>query len=298
MELDLVVTVQQQEADSDGKLKDFLEYATKTVRNFVKIIVEDDTAGLESDHLSGTVLADKTRSGNIGIIYQTAMSGESDSTPHVRPPRFRADHFKKRVKACCKVRGDPDSIDDQFIFFMFDAGRHGNDRAIGECIVKDDCKVMSKKYNMTYYVQYEESSLTSRKGNVRGYVNQMEMMQVFTGIPVAKLLPDAKPRKHFQGTTHGSCIGPVAVPQYKEMWRTTKDDKSKLLGFRGKIPAGGPANKDSANGGADDPSDPTKYEKPEFKDGMHPVNWHATGEALIEELIHSFDLKLAGGANR
>ncbi|CAK0867167.1 unnamed protein product [Prorocentrum cordatum] len=104
---------------------------------------------------------------------------------------------------------------------------------------------------------------------------------------------EAKPRKHFTGSTAGNHIGPAALPKYTETWRIPKDQKSKLLGVRGKVPAGGPASAETGPGAiinTDDGEKKKTYDKPEFTDGLEPVNWHCAGDALIEEMIHSFGL--------
>eukprot|EP00969_Alexandrium_andersonii_P322523 14250027-Alexandrium_andersonii.AAC.1 len=64
------------------------------------------------------------------------------------------------------------------------------------------------------------------------------MMCVFSAKP---LKIEQKARKLFPGTTQGNFIGPVAVPNYEDLWRVHKEDKNKLLGVRGKIAAGGAA---------------------------------------------------------
>ena len=91
-------------------------------------------------------------------------------------------------------------------------------------------------------------------------------------------------RKHFPGTNKGDNIGLVVLPRYEDCWRISRDAKQKLLGTFGRVPAGGPATQVD-DGGAD------KYKRPEFDDGKEPSNWHNLGEALPEEIYHSYNIK-------
>ena len=70
----MLTTEEQRERDNEGKLQGFLEYAERHVAQFVNIIVENDTAGLEADQLKLTFVGQGNHAGTIGFIYPVNAS--------------------------------------------------------------------------------------------------------------------------------------------------------------------------------------------------------------------------------
>ena len=129
--LRLVATVEQIKEDTEGSLQKFLNYAERCVNQFVKIVQEQDSATVQSECFQNSCFCkdatSQERPGHCGVIYNVSSAGESSSCAHVRPPRFRAEHLKKYVQACCTSRGDVDTLPADTLFFVSDAGRHGNE---------------------------------------------------------------------------------------------------------------------------------------------------------------------------
>ena len=281
MTVETLVSKEQIAADSDGKLNDFLAYAERIVAQFVTIVVEQSTAAEQAEEFKKTCLYG-TCIGNIGCVYLGSCAGESSSTPHLRPPRFRADHLRKLVKAINITRGDPSSIDDQVRFFVSDAGKHGNEREITGCFIGEDGRSLEKSKS-TFYVTFDEDIMLERHGvtSSEGTIGQMEMMHVILKAP---LQLTKQPREHYPGSNLGNVIGPVKVPLFKDTWLLPKATKAKLLGAHGKILAGGAADNITLGGG--------KCEKPEFENNQEPMNWHSMGFEFHDEYIKSFGLKM------
>ena len=61
-------------------------------------------------------------------------------------------------------------------------------------------------------------------------------MHAFSRNPI-KL--ERKERKYFLGSNQGNLIGPVALPNYKDLWRVPSTLKKDMYGKNGKVPVGG-----------------------------------------------------------
>jgi hypothetical protein len=133
--------------------------------------------------------------------------------------------------------------------------------------------VMPKK-KTTLHVIYEEGSLVERRDLARGVgtVHQMELIHIFTrdGLTVP-----SRDRIKFPGTTLGDMLGPVAMPSLDKVWRATFRLKKTVFGTA-RVAVGGRSAEDEEG----------KKAKREL-DSVEPVFYHAHGEDLWEELLHS-----------
>lgn len=164
------------------------------------------------------------------------------------------------------------------IVAVLDGGRHGNESAmLGSFVRLSNGETMNKSCNR-FCVVYTENSMAERKERVKGFCNQAENLFVFA--PPNALEVPKRERLHYQGTTHGTVIGPVTVPAFEsdDCWRLTVEDKRRLYGRSGKSLVGGAC--------------PDAVPKPKFADMKEPACWHFSPKELYEELIHSFNVKL------
>ena len=132
------------------------------------------------------------------------------------------------------------------------------------------------KVRHDYLMFYTEDGLGQRRERVRGMINQVETLSIFTfnGMTMAK-----KPSKHFTGSNYGNVIGPLSTMAYddKDCWILDPAGKKALYGPSGKTLAGGAV--------------PDAPPRPQVEGG-EPASWHLTHKHVWEELIHSFSVKL------
>ena len=172
------------------------------------------------------------------IIYDCKLAGEASSHPHLRLPPFRQNLLKKLVTGVCTARGDPDALHPSDVFLIADGFKPGNKTALLNSFVQSDNKSMAKT-DHTYYVQYEEESLSQRRLRSRGPLLQVEHLVAVTSAP---LKVERRPRKHFVGSTHGNSIGPIVLQDLGPAglgWRLTAEEKRAALGKSGRVLTGG-----------------------------------------------------------
>ena len=94
------------------------------------------------------------------------------------------------------------------------------------------------KVRHDYLMFYTEDGLGQRRERVRGMINQVETLSIFTfnGMTMAK-----KTSKHFTGSNYGNVIGPLSTMAYddKDCWILDPAGKKALYGPSGKTLAGG-----------------------------------------------------------
>lgn len=267
--------------DKDGKLDEWLTFLENKFESFCTIVIDCDTRDELTETLKNTNLLSKVE-GPAALVYDTKISGEASSNPNVRLPPFQVKQLRRYLQCFTMLRepaGDDQHIPgdmrkrDQVI--VLDGGRTGNDGAVGQAFVDTNGRSMTK-IKQQFSVLYDEDSIGNRKERVRGFVQQVEGLTVFTTDGLADL-PKVS-RKHYTGTNYGSCIGPVRTLTYddEKCWRISPADKKLLYGDKGKILTGGPVSSEA------------KIAKPTFFDGLEPVAWHFSNPMLLSEILHSF----------
>ena len=123
------------------------------------------------------------------------------------------------------------------LVIVLDGGRSGNDSAVNQALVDVNGRAMNK-VKQCFTLLYDEESLGERKERVKGFVQQVEGLNVYSteGLELEKCS-----RKHYSGTNHGTNIGPVRALPYDDpnCWRISPADKKLLYGDKGKILTGG-----------------------------------------------------------
>ncbi|CAL1153610.1 unnamed protein product [Cladocopium goreaui] len=93
-----------------------------------------------------------------------------------------------------------------------------------------------------------------------------------------------KKRRHYGGTSHGDCIGPVLAPDWddeKETWRVTYGEKKLLYGTANRIAVGGRADEPVA--------DHQKGIRRKDTD-VEPVAYHSLPSEAVAEVFHEFNI--------
>lgn len=167
---------------------------------------------------------------------------------------------------------------------MFDGFKDGNEHALLSAFVNTDNRALERT-KRPIRLLYDEESLTSRLGLVRGFstLNQLETVYVITKQTLN--LKSAK-RLHYPGTNHGNCISPVVAPAWDESaWRLGPKDKKQVLGNLGKVLVGGPSTIT-----VEEREAAKKRARASGPDGVEPVFFHGGPVQLCEELHHSYRL--------
>lgn len=168
-----VCTPADLEKDADGVLETFAEQAECIINKYLTFVVEPESSTQLADMLRPTQVVKRQSTGTVGCIYLTQHAGESDCHPHVRQPRFRADHLKLVVNGLAtasSAEGVADELPQNCHVLVCDAGQGGNENAISRCFLQQDGKMMPKLKN-TIYLMLDEESLNERKARVTGRVN-------------------------------------------------------------------------------------------------------------------------------
>ena len=172
-------------ADIEDRLRPWLEYADKTVSQWVTLGVEPDTGSQLGDWLKLTALPNITgtpKADHVLAYYDCKQAGTSDTAPHIRHPNFRAGHLRKCIVGFQEARGSSDDIKDGDLFMILDAFAHGNHDKIAASFNKLSEPKPMNKHKTTYFVAYEQGSLRARKQTKRAaMVDQVEQMVVFSG---------------------------------------------------------------------------------------------------------------------
>ena len=159
---------------------------------------------------------------------------------------------------------------------VLDGGRKGIDRDVLKSLTNSVSGRALTRVRNDYLMIYTEEGLSGRRERVRGIINQVETLSVFTfnGMVMAK-----RNSKHYSGSNFGNIIGPCSVMSYddKDLWLLDPAAKKALYG---------PGNKTLAGG-----SLPDTPPRPHVEGG-EPASWHLTHKHVWEEMVHNFSVKL------
>ena len=112
-----------------------------------------------------------------------------------------------------------------------------------------------QKQKALRYLMWDEKAIRQNKNRNKGaQVTQLEKLHVLTAEDLCLCY---KKRQHFNGTSHGDCIGPIVAPDWeathfnksfkpfngtqdeKETWRMSYNDKKTLYGPANRVAVGG-----------------------------------------------------------
>ena len=100
---------------------------------------------------------------------------------------------------------------------VLDGGRKGIDRDVLKSLTNSVSGKALTRVRNDYLMVYTEEGLSGRRERVRGIINQVETLSVFTfnGMVMAK-----RNSKHYTGSNYGNIIGPCSVMSFddKDLW--------------------------------------------------------------------------------
>ena len=171
--------------DSEGKLDEWLSYLNTRFESFVSLVVDADTRDDLAAALGQCEVLQKVQ-GPCMLLYDSKIAGEASSNPNCRLPPFQSKHLRKIVQAMVSLRGNDG--DDQLpegdlrrkdLIVVLDGGRSGNDSAVNQALVDVNGRAMNK-VKQCFTLLYDEESLGERKERVKGFLQQVEGLNVYS----------------------------------------------------------------------------------------------------------------------
>lgn len=213
---------------------------------------------------------DTTGVNNMLVMYDSALSGESITAPHLRSPPFRKEHFNRIARAILGARKKNTaqicnlSVGDVFLFH--DAGKPTTLDAVQKVFVKEKGRfsVAAKAEQMskhTVHIFWAEENLKQRRALTRRGVaslKQLSCLHYFHN--VATCIPEV-PRKFFPGSNQGSVLGPMHYEAWTDSWKLSLEAKKALYGPENRRPVGGRSDGTTPHGD-DDEDDPEDDAQP------------------------------------
>ena len=242
---------------------------------FFKAIPEQANAKDLQKALEGTVAKDSdvvAAGSTICLWYDSKCAGEASSQPHCRVPKFRQSHFRTFLQGCLGVRKLKE-MDPRMLVCLSDGFRPGLENSATTAFVLEDGTSVSKHRTLFHNI-YDAASLSARKTVVRGVIQNVEGLHVFSEGPSPTLAEGS--RSQYTGNCSSSGIGPIKVPSYEdseECWRPDPKLKAKYIGSGGKVLVSGPG-----------PAEPG----PAFADKCMPLNFYTMPRVYYREILHSF----------
>ncbi|OLP81256.1 hypothetical protein AK812_SmicGene38225 [Symbiodinium microadriaticum] len=209
-----ILSASLDDLDSDeDKILKYRAMAMHEVKTRIKLIVEPS-----SDEAFATAIADTSigqlrgdSQKKILCLYDIRKSGESVTAPHLRPPSFRKEHAQKGLRAVMASRGRSEEMHEGDVFFVYDAGKMGNERAISSLLSTNEGKRIGHDKRMIFLTYTE-----------------VEILYIFTKSNLE--LAEAK-HPIYGGSTAGNLVGPIQLESFQDCaWQTTFEEKKKMLG--------------------------------------------------------------------
>ena len=151
---------------------------------FFKAIPEQANAKDLQKALEGTVAKDSdvvAAGSTICLWYDSKCAGEASSQPHCRVPKFRQSHFRTFLQGCLGVRKLKE-MDPRMLVCLSDGFRPGLENSATTAFVLEDGTSVSKHQTLFHNI-YDAASLSARKTVVRGVIQNVEGLHVFSEGP-------------------------------------------------------------------------------------------------------------------
>ena len=207
------------------------------------------------------------------VFYDPKLSGEPTHRPNIRTAPLRAECGQNIKKVIARCATEPDTLPVGDAYFLFDNGKSGNYPELMKPFAGMEKTVKQ------YVVYKEEMSVHKRFKRVQGCATLQlhETLHIVTGQVFAV------PTKSFQdyhGSTAGSMIGPVVMPNTEQLWCLAWKLKKELYGTGNLVPVGGSIGKEIADfsGG------------PRANDQVEPVFHHSYPVSFYLEILQAFPI--------
>ena len=228
------------------------------------------------------MISDPAKSSYIGIFYDPKLGGEANHRPQQRIPPLRAEPLRRLVEIARSRLGadvQDDELPDGDLYFLFDGGRSGNH---SELLKPFTGKPKSVK---TFMLWRDEDSLTQRLSRVKGGITAYQQHESLLIVSAAPGALKGTKFPNYKGSSAGSMMGPIILPDLSGMWQATWAVKKDIFTAANLIAVGGRID------GDDEASADDKVKaKPREKDTVEPVFFHALPESFYTELIATIPL--------
>ncbi len=185
-------------------------------------------------------------------LYDTKLSGESVTHPHLRVQSFREVHYQKMLRGVMRgllsLQGadtvlDKTNFPQSLMVMMYDAGKHQmNDSALTE-VFKVGAGASKMLYTKnTLHLHYSEAGLEDRRSRMKLTaplsLHAFEWAHIFTK-DVIKV--EYKKRTKFEGSSVSDGLGPVRLTPEDgpNTWVKTFREKKLIYGKENRIAPGG-----------------------------------------------------------
>ncbi|CAK0896993.1 unnamed protein product [Prorocentrum cordatum] len=297
----LVIDVSAKSADEMQKLNLFKRKVAELVRSHVESVPDmtkecdliQALKNTEAGRIKGSKnVENPAQSSYVAIVYDSKVSGECSHRPHLRQVYFRSEHCKRLLKVALNLK-EPDAIADGDLYILPDGGKHGNEMALLSGLCDANQKAL-QKCKKVLYVMYSESSIRERLKICRNTSGALQVERTFLITSSSLTLPDM-PRIHFEGTSNGEFVGPVAWAPFdsSDTWCLPQAIKKTVITKTNVVLAGG------STYAPDTTTDEKKESEKEIafirslKKESEPVFFHATPTKLWEEILRCHNVKAA-----
>jgi hypothetical protein len=212
-----------EEADPEGKLPRWLEYAETVVRERISLIVEPSSEVGLVQAFEDLPVAKFTCVGtnHVVVLYDVKQAGESSSRPAYRAPAMRKAHLRKLLGGLLHVRSQRATIPLNDVYVMVTAGKLGNENDVMSSFLNAEGKMLPKE-KRAIFIHYEEQSMADRRDRTRGSLDVVEFCYFVSQKPLPM---DDRKHKHYPGGVRSNSLGPVPLPDPESQWRLSVEQK-------------------------------------------------------------------------
>ena len=246
------------EAGPEDPLKPFQEHCHRTVRSTVTLLPHPRSETQLAEAIKGTEVfnvAAKVGPGNIMMMWDLKMSGESTWQPNVRVCNFREEVYEMLVRGTLRAFCLEDVSDDlaqlqlrgNQIWSLWDGWKHGlMNQLLKPFKVGSGPKAKLDGKDRTLYMPYDPKSLADRRAGVWD-AKKKSLVEWCIQVTVDEHeVPEATYESFPHLTTSMDMLGPIVMDTTSSdaTWRMAFGDKKKLYGKDARTPPG--TNKDHA----------------------------------------------------
>ena len=155
------------------RLQEALSSATRHVRQFVRLFVDDERAEAVAQDLANSVLGKLAKSDVVMVLYDIKNSGEPLTVPHLRVASFKSAHLKRCIARTHKTLGCPGDFPEQAVWMILDGQKAGNSTAILNQFTagEDKSQGLCKNARQLHLVYDEASAQERLEAHARGGQN-------------------------------------------------------------------------------------------------------------------------------
>ena len=278
---------------------------SKTVHNMqgrlMAFIEETPSLTSNRDSLQNEPLAmiQESECGNVLILFDCNVWGETDSRPDLRACPIHADKMGNSFKSAAQARyqgADPDRLMVGDIFCLIDGGKDRKRHFLKAFSGLSPGKVgkgkdPNKTVIKTIMLHVSEDSWRARRKKSGARTAKLtQTMYLVANVKTFQNMPQ-RAFKDYKGTNKGDVIGPIELDDVIDIPHMTVADKRAYYGHRyvlagGKIPAD-----DEDDDENDDEDDDEEKTSPAKTPETVPLSWHCLPADFMVNIATAFRVK-------